>query len=106
MKLARLFLCFVLVVPAFAQNGNIVSEAKTNLETKHHKSMVSKAEKLLEEQKELESKLAGVKAKLAKLENGEDVRLDEESSGLISTSNTWPTTTCCLNTLTGCAPCR
>ena len=78
-----------------AANGqDVVGEAKANLETKHHKALVDKAEKLLEQKKEYEAKLAKIDRQLADLAAGKDVKIDEEpSSGTVI----WPTggTTCC-----------
>jgi hypothetical protein len=97
MKHMLLTVVVLLTSLSFAQNP--VEKAKANLAEKHQKMLVEKAEKLLERQKDLEAELASVKAKLEKLSNGEDVKVDEPASG----TGAWissGTLTCCVTAAT------
>jgi len=95
----------ILALPAFGQD--LVSEARANLEAKHHKAMVAKTEKLIERKKELESELADVNEKLEKLANGIDVKMPDAATCLScmtftgTASGPYPVTNCGINTCTG-----
>lgn len=66
----------MLVGSMFAQDANVVNEAKASLAAKYHKALVAKAEGLLERKKLLEAELSEIDEKLAKLANGVDVKTD------------------------------
>lgn len=85
-KLLAVVVVLIVSMPVFAQGG-ILNEAQTNLSAKHHKALVDKAEKLLEQKRELEASLAKVNAKLDKLDRGEDVKVEEDSGPYTTTTS-------------------
>lgn len=85
---------------AGAQSASVVEQAKEKIVKEKHERMVQHAKTLLEKKASLEAELATVNAKLEKLENGQDVKVDapsSESITFVGSSNI-----CGYCTLNGC----
>ena len=105
----RLIVFLLGVSLCMAAQSNPVTEAKAQLEKKHHEALVNKAERFLKEKAKLEARLKTVEDKLQKLENGQDVK-DDASPEDADTNVVSPTGTICTMCTTGyiycCQSCR
>lgn len=88
---AVLFLCGI----AAAQSASVVDEAKAKITKQKHETMVEHAKSLLEKKSELEAELATVNAKLEKLENGQDVKVEEAGGFAFTGATTTSYVACC-----------
>lgn len=73
MKIKSFILLLVLAVPMFGQT--VVDEAKVKLAKEKHAAQVEQAKDLLARKEALQAELDKIDADLAKLANGQDVKL-------------------------------